>query len=105
MKELVFHSAPAKVRVTVMGRWDEESQSFYLTTSRCSKKDQFIKKRGVLIARSRMEREKYYNVITYPLTTKEFIEEAKVISDIIIKDATQVKAFSNALIVGYILNS
>jgi hypothetical protein len=93
MKNLIFHSAPVKgqPRVTVLGNWDEESQEFLITTARCGKKDQFIKKRGVAICLSRLNKGKIYNSLPHPLSISEFVEEAKAISNIIINEPSKVK--------------
>jgi hypothetical protein len=98
MKNLVFHSSPTRVRVTVMGNWDEESQMFNVTTSRCSAKDTFIKKKGVQICHARMQKGRLYTQYPYKLTGKEFVEEAKVIAKVVRRNSSKVKSLYTALV-------
>ena len=53
-----------------------------IAVSRCSKKDNFIRKKGRAIAEGRLQKGKIYAKVNMPeCTTKEFVEIAKNISN------------------------
>jgi hypothetical protein len=71
-----FYSNPAETnRVTVVGNYVDGNLS--LAASRCSNKDQFMRKRGRTIAENRLEKGKV--IVTLPIkdfTIKDFVENA-----------------------------
>lgn len=69
----------SKVRVTVIGTHSEGVLK--VAVSRCSKKDNFIRKKGRLIAENRLNANKIYN--EYPMAecaVKDFVNIAKTVA-------------------------
>jgi len=80
----IFYSSPEnKIRVTVVGDFD--NGALKLAVSRNSKRDQFIRKKGRMIATGRFNKGYYYKIVMVPEQSSDvFIEEAKkVVLDVI----------------------
>lgn len=83
-----FYSNPIqyKARITVVGEWNKEETTFKFSVARCSEKDQFIRKKGRMIAEGRLKKDKIYltikNVVIKP-TTELFVEYANKISSLV----------------------
>lgn len=78
MKQLFYHSKPGGPRVTVAAIVDGNSVRFGV--SRCSKRDQFFKKKGRYISLGRATKSPYLT-LQAPTHPKWFIETALMIVD------------------------
>ena len=87
-----FYSKPnaTKVRVVVVGEYDQENRILNLAVARCSKRDSFVRKKGRGIAEGRLSKGKYFDQISmeempsFPM----FMRIAKDIAEFVI-DAPQ----------------
>ena len=71
-----FYSSPEhKNRVAVIGEYAEGQLT--LAVSRCSDKDNFVRKKGRFIAEGRLKKGKIYGIVTIPKpTTEDFLKIA-----------------------------
>ena len=73
-KYLGFHSentGPNEVRITVVGKY--ENDILQLSTARCSKQDQFSRKKGMEIATSRLDSDDIH--IQFKFTGKDTFKD------------------------------
>lgn len=93
-----FYSSPTnKVRVCVVGKVETIPNGNVLSVavSRCSEKDPFIKKKGRAIAEGRLMKNKTYCKVRVPdnqVTSEQFIEIAKIVSEVVIKSKEVVRS-------------
>lgn len=80
-----FYSKPIlNVRVFIIGEWKDSILK--IAVARCSHKDQFVRKTGRDIAEERLVKNKLYleSKVLTPLTSKEFISMANLLSYLIV---------------------
>lgn len=79
MKTFRFYSKPDTfdgTRVSVIGHLDDLG-NLRIATARCSKKDQFVRRKGRFIAEGRLAKGRLYTMLTKPnCTTEDFIDLA-----------------------------
>lgn len=79
-------------RITVVGEYSPDQNMLYLAVARSSKKDSFSRKKGRLIAGSRLKNKFFYKTISLAeFTVKKFVEIATNEANLLKQDPSLVK--------------